>query len=393
VVFKYAYQVMEHRAEGHSDAPSPWLAFTGSISPALKQLAVFIILSIPAVPLMRYGGEFGAGLGSLLTSAILPAGIMVLITSESVGSAVNPGNLVRTIRTIGAPYFALCGVLFLFSASCSMAQAFIVEQNMGEFGEMMQADPESVDPEALARAQREYFERFLARVLPLIAAIQGYQILVSFALMGYVLYQFHSKLDLPVAVEPDEEPRGRDEHELLGDVEVLIREGRLEDAAGVLRERVVANPADLKLRERFHSVLAAMGDVRRLTGHGAEYIGMLLRNNSGKAVEVYRACRKADAAFTLDSAAQVLPLAKLMFQMGDHAGVVAIANGFHRTAPGHRDIPDLYFLAARSLSEGLGRDGQARPILESLLKGYPGHPLTAEIGRYLGTLERIAAPR
>lgn len=395
LLYKLAYSSLSRMADGFRDPPPPAETLTGKLGPAIKQFVVFFIILMPLTPLSMFFGPVGAGLYVFLFTVVTPASIMVLAVTESIGSAINPGMLAGTIRNIGPAYLALLGLVTLLGGGPTVFQEFLMNHVGSEFQaliEQFQADPESVDPEALNAARESFTESLYGWVIPLMVFVQGYFTLVTFALMGYVLYQYHGKLGLSVVVDVETGTEGerRNEHPLLGDIEVLTREGRLEDAARVLRERVVANRDDMKLRERFHRLLAAIGDVDKLCGHGAEYIGKLLdSSNAAKAAEVYRDCRRANADFRLDKPEQVLPLASVMFQTVDHAGVVALASGFHRSAPDHADIPELYYLAARALSEGMDQDAKARPILGWLLKKYPDHPIAPTVRQYAEALKGL----
>lgn len=393
---KFAYAVLTHSSEGHTEPPPLSAVFTRGFGPALKQYPVFLLLGIPVIPASLYGGEFGAVVGSLFFMGIMPAAMMVLATSESVAAAISPDRLFGTVRGIGWAYLGLFGVLTVLSGGSAAFQEWLMGRLLGDLGvlmEQIQIAPDGVDPAAIEAAREAFVARLFSWGLPLLISVHGYFTLVSFALMGYVLYQYHDRLGLPVAVAVDEDTEtGRNEHPLLGDVDVLIREGRYDQAAQTLRERVIRNRDDMKLRERFHRLLVLLGDTRRACGHGAEYMGMLLRSqNPAKAAAVYRDCRALDSAFAPESAGETLPLAQVLFHAGDHEGVVGLSNGFHRTHAGHPDIPALYFLTARSLSEGLGRDHQARPILQSLLRNYASHPLAPQMQRYLDALDRMAA--
>lgn len=395
--YKYAYTLLSHRARGHDEAPAVMQALSGQgVDLALKQFAVFVILFVPL-------GVIGAMLGPVAAMAYyaavmlcLPASIMALAVEHSIAAAVNPSVLFGMISRIGVPYLALFFLLGILSSGPNVVLEWLAMHLGSDFIALQGMEDGSVDPEEAARLAEDFMDKVFGVIIPAGVLLNGYFTLVMFTLMGYVLFQYHHRLGLAVDVDVEAlaatDPAQTREHPLLGDVEAMIQEGRLEQAVTVLRNRVLQNRSDRVLRDRFHRLLALTGDVKRLTGHGAEYIGMLLKGTDrAKAVQVWRDCINAEPDFKLDSPDQVYPLAQTMFSVGDYKSVVALGNGFHKRYPGHADIPRLYLLVARALSEGMNQEQKALPILQLLAQHYADHPIAAEVRQYLTTVTALTA--
>lgn len=395
--YKYAYALLSHRARGHDQAPALRQALSGDgLDLALKQFAVFVLLFIPLGIIGNLLGAVAGMVYYMLVMVCLPASIMALAVEHSIAAAINPSVLFGMISRIGMPYLALFFLLGTLSSGPNVVLDLLTDHLGSDFIALQDMQEGEIDPAEAERITGAYMDTIFAIIIPVAVLLNGYFTLVMFALMGYVLFQYHHRLGLQVDVDVETlaatDARLAQEHPLLGDVEALIQEGRLEQAVTLLRARVLHNPGERALRDRFHRLLALTGDIKRLTGHGAEYIGLLLNSTDrAKAVQVWRDCKQVDPDFSLDSPDQVYPLAQTMFSVGDYRSVVALGNGFHKRYPGHADIPRLYLLVARALSEGLNQEHKALPILQLLAQHYAEHPIAAEVKQYLATVTALTA--
>ncbi|PKM43671.1 MAG: hypothetical protein CVV05_12435 [Gammaproteobacteria bacterium HGW-Gammaproteobacteria-1] len=397
VYYKYVYAMLAHRARGHEEAPPVMQALSGEgLGLAFKQFAVFVILFFPLGIIGNLAGPTAAMAYYIVAMLCLPASIMALAVEGNVGAAVNPSILFGIISRIGAPYLALFFLLGVLSSGPNVVLELLTDRLGADFIALQEMGEDEIDPAEATRITEAFMDKLFGIIIPVAVLLNGYFTMVMFNLMGYVLFQYHHRLGLEVDVDVEglaaPDAAAAREHPLLGDVEALIQEGRLEQAVTMLRARVLQNRGDRVLRDRFHRLLALTGDVKRLTGHGAEYIGMLLQGSDrAKAVQVWRDCRQADPDFKLDSPDQVYPLAQTMFSVGEYKSVVALGNGFHKRYPGHADIPRLYLLVARALSEGLNQEQKALPILQLLAQTYAEHPVAPEVKQYLATVTTLTA--
>ncbi len=395
--YKYAYTLLTHRARGHEQAPAVLQSLSGDgLDLALKQFVVFMVLFLPLAVVGAMLGPVAAMVYYMVVMLCLPASIMALAVERNIGAAINPSVLFGMIARIGVPYLALFFLLGILSSGPNVILDLLTERLGGDMLALQGMEEDEIDAGEAERITEAFMDKVFAIIIPVAVLLNGYFTLVMFTLMGYVLFQYHHRLGLAVDVDVEAlaatDPAQTREHPLLGDVEALIQEGRLEQAVTMLRARVLQNRADRTLRDRFHRLLALTGDVKRLTGHGAEYIGLLLKGSDrAKAVQVWRDCIKAEPEFKLDSPDQVYPLAQTMFNIGEYKSLVALGNGFHKRHPGHADIPRLYLLVARALSEGLNQEHKALPILQLLAQRYAEHPIAAEVKQYLATVTTLTA--
>lgn len=397
--YKFAYATLTRSARGHEHAPTLMQGLAGEgIDLAVKQFFVFVLLFVVLGVVRALLGAVAASIYYVVMLLCIPASVMALAIERRFASAVDPTMLFGIIKRIGVSYLALFFMLGVLSSGPAMIQDYMVKSIGGEYLALKKEDPRNVDPAEARRIKESFENKMFHLVIPVSIFANGYFTLVMFSMMGYVLFQNHRRLGLEVDVEPEqiaEQPTARArEHRLLGDIEALIKEGRMEQAISRLRQRVLQHRQDRVLHDRFHGLLALSGDVPRLAGHGAEYIGMLLQSaDRAKAIKVYRDCKQADPQFKLDSPNQVYPLAETMFGVGEYKLLVQLANGFHRLYPNHPDIPRLYLLVARALSEGLNQEEKALPILQLLQQRYPNDPDAAQVSQYLTTVEALLSAK
>lgn len=393
--YKFAYATLTRLARGHEHAPTLTQGLAGEgMELAVKQFFVFVLLFVVLGFVRVFLGTVAASIYYVAMILSIPASVMALAIERRFASAVDPTILFGIIKRIGVPYLALFFMLGVLSSGPAMIQRYMVKSVGGEYFALQKEDPRAVDPMEARRIKESFESKMFHLVIPVSIFANGYFTLVMFSMMGYVLFQNHRRLGLEVDEDTESIAESSaakaSEHPLLGDIEALIKEGRVEQAISRLRKRVLLHRQDRVLHDRFHGLLALSGDVPRLTGHGAEYIGMLLQSaDRAKAVKVYRDCKRADSDFKLDSPNQVYPLAETMFGVGEYPLLVQLANGFHRAYPNHPDIPRLYLLVARTLSEGLNQEEKALPILQLLRQRYPDDPIAAQVDQYLATVEAL----
>jgi tetratricopeptide (TPR) repeat protein len=217
-----------------------------------------------------------------------------------------------------------------------------------------------------------------------------YMHLVTFHLLGYVIYQYHEELGFEVDVRQDQSggeaarPAADPGQSVLGQVDVLLKEGRLDRAEALLREQIDADPTDLGVWQRYYRVLEARGDDQRLLHESKDYISaLLLAGRAGPALEVAEQAMARDPSFRPAKAEQVYQLARTAREANRPKVALRLMNGFGRHHPDHPDLPHVSVLSARVLSEDLRQDAKARPILEALLKRFPDHPAADEAQRLL----------
>jgi len=362
---QYSLRLMERTASGRMEPPEPSMRGEEDVTPRVAALFLVYI----AVELITQMAGHHLGLpGYLATSAffslMLPASIIIVGLEQgffrSLLKAVNPVSLTALATRIGPAYLLLFVFLQLLSGA------------------------------------GDHLQRLLLNFVPAWAAAGTatfawmYMHLVTYHLLGYVIYQYHEELGYEVDVRRDQSggevrtPMIRPAESALSQADVLLKEGQVERAEDLLRERIDADPTDLEVWKRYYRVLQARGDDERLVTESKDYISaLLLASRAGPAVEVASRALERDPDFRPAKPEQILTLARTAREGGRPKLALRLMHGFGRDHPDHPDLPALSVLSARVLSEDLRQDTKARPILEGLLQRFPDDPATDEAQRLL----------
>lgn len=315
-------------------------------------------------------------------SLLLPAAAVVIALEDNLLRAFNPLNVITLVQAMGAAYFVLWGFFLAIAGSRQVALA------------LGQDWPAAV--------------RF-----PVEMAMANYLGLVLFALMGYALYQFHQELHLDVDVDFDEhrEAGGAEAIATAGSaraaamrrgtvptdpwerkVHELVQQGNFKDAIAEVRDRMRYDRLDAPLNQRLHALLVRQGDDAATLAQGQQLVTALARAGLGReTVDALRKMQALDAAFTPAEGDVILPAATAAVQQRDFALATQLLRGFDKRFPGHKDIPGVFFLGARLLSEQNRQHDKAARILRAVVQQYPDHAVTAEAKSYLQVLERMMA--
>jgi hypothetical protein len=316
-----------------------------------------------------------AALGDLLSSFLIPATLMVLITSGSLRAAINPFLLLGTMGAIGLPYGLLCLFLFLLMQGVPMAFALLV----------------TVVPQAL--------------LAPLLAFVVIYFNGVIAAMIGYVMYQNHAAL----GITPDKAPQAEagapvvDPQTALAqrrDAQVaqLVQSGDMNAALAEAREWQRSEPDSLADQRRYHRVLKLSDKGDELARHAQSYVALLLRKQrSADALEVWGSCYKRDKGFRLNEASHALALAQMAWKRMQLPHTLALLHGFEKSYAGSDLVPQALELTVRVLKQGANKPDQAVRVFMRMKIRYPEHACTQEAAWILrdelpGAAQAPAAP-
>lgn len=364
-ILQYSFRVLAHTASGHLEPPEVAMRGEDVTARVIAMGLVYWAMGYLASLAGFFLGIAGYLLANLFFTLMLPASIIIVALEEgalrTLVKAVNPVSLTALAIRIGPAYLLLFVFLFLLTGGAFQLAAL------------------------------------LAGLVPGWAASGAlafglmYMHLVTFHLLGYVIYQYHEELGYEVDVRADQSggearpttPAGPG-GSALSQADVLLKEGELERAEELLRRRIDDDPTDLAAWDRYYRVLEAGGDDARLVHESKDYISaLLLAGRVGPAVRVAAEALRRDRDFRPAKPEQVHGLAQAAREAGWPRLALRLMNGFGREHPEHPDLPAVSVLSARILSEDLAADDRARPILQGLVKRFPDHPETAEAQRLL----------
>lgn len=368
VVAKYAYVVLQDTAQGHLvPLPIGSETLTDDIILPFKQMA--LMFAFGSINFTIYD-MFGPGIALIAYVVILlalPASTMVLAMEQSFFKALNPALVVLVINRIGLPYFFMVGLLYLLTLAAEILQDLLLHM---------------VTPG-------------VASLLLIFTTM--YLFLVMFHLMGYVLYQYHDELGYSVEVEAEAHvPVGKQEiaSPEMRATEILIAEGKNQEAALRLEQIIQTTPGNIEARERLLKLQRLLGENAQHLRQGQDYISYLFHENKiGMATKVYQECLTYDKEFRPARPNERVEIARMLRNNGQAKTAVALLGNLHAEFPTFDGIPAAYLMVAKMLCEQFSDDNKAKQILQFVLKYYPNHAIAAEAQEYLTVIDRLAGQR
>jgi hypothetical protein len=361
-IYKYAFECLRATADGFLEPPEVGMSVEGTV--ARKQLwliAIFVVVAAFGIALL---GPLGGGALALFLGVSLPGATMTLAMEESLGAALNPAKWIAIFARIGWPYLAVVMLCLVIMFSEGYAAAFAA---------MLLPTPVAIVA---------------------VNIISNYALVMTFHLMGYLIYQYHNELGHApaapqlkrLAAKPDPD------QELLDEAGALVRDGNPDAATALLRGRLRAQGGTAAVHTQYRKLLRLGDDKAELLRHGREYLNILVAQEKDRpALELLRECVALDPAFAPSDAELVSHLAHAAARFSQPQVTLRLLSGFHKRFPKSKDIPRNYLLVANLLHERMNQDEQALTLLRYLKATYPQHELSGEIDSQLAAIERMLA--
>jgi hypothetical protein len=366
---RHAFNVMERTSQGLLTAARQASALPQPerVNLPWKMIGVLIVWGL----LLGVVGKFSPALavvGNLFFMIAFPASVMALSATNSFAQAINPLLWLAIMGQVGKAYFALFVFLLLLSGGGSILMPMLAPLLGGWL------------------------------TLPLVNFSFLYFNLIMFNMMGYVLYQFHRELGVDVKVGFDQaeaKEQGRGSHvpitrDLVGEeVAAKVACGDLTGALDAAYEQQRVEVDNIVAQERYHKLLLLADKKDRAIDHGRRYLSTLQQlGRDDLSFDLFKRLVALDEGFAPEPN-QVLRLAQTAFRRRESALALALVRGFDRHNPRHVDVPGMYLLSARILSEHFRKDDAAGTLLRKLCQEYPAHPLAVEAEVYLKALDNL----
>ena len=363
MLLKYAHAVLMHTAQGRINTPPEITMDTVSsqFEMVFKQIFIYVAVGLAAVLVFRF---FGGVIGLLflgLAILAIPSMIIMLVATGSFISGINPMVFVPMAWRIGWTYLIMYLFLILLGAAPAFLAAYVLAY---------------LPP---------------AAHLFLVSLSQSYYVLVSYHLMGYVLYQYHEEIGYDVDLEEAEtddkdlEEPSDPEARLLDRVSMLTKDGNLDDAIALVKSSSLGAISHPELAETYYNLLKTRQRFPEMIKHGESYMDLLY-----KAGEKARLC---DVFADLSGLNGFMPRETTLFraassynETGKPAEAIQVYNRFIKANGRSPLVPKAYFLASVILHEKLKKTQKARGILETLIRKYPEHEIIQQVRGYLNRL-------
>lgn len=366
VVIRYNLLVIEKLAGGQLEAPTFGDAQDG------RSAAIFVKV-IGMILVAGGGGTLLAGLGegavqayAIALSLLAPAAMIVLALEHSMRAAVNPLKLLQFTLIIGWPYW----LLWLSTTAVSAAPTYLLPLVVEKLPVWM--------------------------LLPLLAFVTSYFSIVTSAMMGYICLTRQQKLGVIAQVDDEEflEEREFDRRKALADANILLREGRGEEARKSLVNVLRQQPDDIALNERYFRLLLATDDRKALRELGPHLLERFVNlHQSHKAAELYLATANAVGTPAIDKSLLRHQIAEALYRQRQFKPALALINNLHREDPHYTRLDSAYLLLAKIYMDGFNRTDNSRKLLAFVEKKFPNSGVIGEVRQLQGILAAEQNPQ
>jgi tetratricopeptide (TPR) repeat protein len=367
VRIKYSFEALKKTAGGELRPPTlSGELITRDFGPVVKQIILFVILGAASVFVAATAGLFALGVFAVFLVLLFPSMLILLVTTNSLRSAVNPFLFVPLALRIGWGYLLMYFFLILLNGAPTAL-----------FYAIIQYLPE----------QSHFF---------LFSMGETYYSIISYHLMGYVLLQYSE--DIGYRVELDDfhtgegtslaSPEISAEDQIMTQVAPLIREGRLDDAIDQIDIAVRSGRANASLiRERYFKLIKTANRPQKMLEEGEIYIDQLVGENKMlTAANVYADLVGVKPDFSAEPSI-MLQLGAWFNENDRPTDALGAYNRLIKAHPGSHEVARAYFQAAQTLHLGLRKTEKAKKILGAMLKKYPNDPAAPMARQFLERLE------
>ena len=351
LTLKYAYMVLEMTAFGY--AVPPMLTFdmwNSSNQRPLKQLFFLMIIFTIYRWVQNFAGNIPAlfmlAFGILLT----PASAVIIATENSLFHALNPWKLILLAKRVGMVYLFI-SLLFNLPVLLMI---------------------------------------LLFQGFPPLFCITGaiYLLIMTFHLLGFVIYHHRDSLGLTVSFSPEIEAEAEEKEQIkqlgnvLYEVHVLTSGGRIKKAIEELFAKLPDLGDTLDINEKLFARLSLWEEKEIVLAQGQHYISLLIQKKRlSEALKIYQSCFDMSAHFEPKKAFQTLPLATIAYQEKRYSSALQLVQKFSIRCPNHPDNIAIKLLNAKLLGEHFNDYEKAKVIMLQLLE-LKKHPLYPEIRKY-----------
>jgi tetratricopeptide (TPR) repeat protein len=363
-LFKYAFASLRNTANGSSSPPKiDSNLVLEDFSIVIKQALILVVLAFAFVKITQMGGMIIGGVFLCFAILFIPAMVIVLVGTESLLQSINPVLFVGMAYRIGWSYLLMYFFLILLGGA----------------------------PSVIGRYLASYLPPTLYEFLT--SVVESYYMIISYHLMGYVIYQYHEEIGYDVDFADEElpskeEPTEKDEADrLLSQVDRLIKEGKLDDAILLIKSETQGVISDLDLAERYYNLLKVREEYPDMLKHGKVYLDLLAKgNHREKLNEVYSECVSQDERFS-PSPTTLIKVAGSLNDFGKPEESIRAYNRFVKANPENPLVPKAYFLVSNIFNEKLNNPGKAARVLKGVIKKYPNHDIIPHVQRYLSQIK------
>ncbi len=319
-LLKYSFSCLEHTSHGILKAPDVTEAYGGGFGLALQ--VIFMVIAVTGIIWLTsyFLGNMLASIVAIVLIAGFPAMMINFAMTENMFQALNPINMLNMMGSVGLPYGLLLAFILIMSGSVGVISQFI-----GHDFSVVSSILQSI--------------------------VSNYYTVVIFHMMGYMIYQYQDELGIERnRVVLNDKPHKTVLEDNLSHVDVLLKEGQLEDAIAIYDEVIMSNPNEKGIKSNFFELLLETKNTKVLDDFAPKYFDYLLQSTrEDKVPLIYKRVIKVNPKFNPDTAEQRLKLAQICQSRGDSKSVIRLINGLHKSHPAFNQLTEAYTMMANAL--------------------------------------------
>lgn len=376
IAVTYAFAALRSTSSGNFQPPTLTRNIWDDHLPtAFRQLLLYFAFYLLFLFLFTKTQIWIAIATAAVCAMALPAVLILLLIENNLFRALNPFLIIGLISRVGRSYYQLFCFLVLLTGMAAI----------------------------LGNVAGNHLPAW-CRIF-VTAAACNYAIIVVYHITGYVILQYHQRLDYPVDSErvvasldhqdpatdqgSEMQSRPTTDDDLLITINRLIQKG---DSKGAIRQIEMHATAtqihDLDLSQRYLELLRLDKDPGKFLAHAAHHLELLAKSGyNAKALSLYMECIRLDKNF----APQALVLFKLagwLEDTGKSREAVYVLNCLIKYHPQNTMVPKALYRVAQIFHQGMKDAERSKKILTGLIQKFPDHEITAFAKNYLVSIQK-----
>lgn len=350
---KYSISALYRTSEGDMIPPDIQSeSATGEMDMFLKQMLLLYPIGIVGYFIYRHSGTAAATAYFILMAFVLPAMLTVLVVKDSLIKALNLILAVRVATGIGAPYIFMCvfvaGLVGGLSYFSMQAFEFVPE------------------------------DRFVF----LAVMLSNYLMLLIYHMIGSMIYRHQEELEYETVYNRDSDLQIETVHimpsirGLYNKANQLIKEGHIEEAAGLLKDNVKSIHDSPEVSERLYNLLKMLRQKDQQLFNAPVYLKHLyIDDRTDKLVDVYMDCVYINKDFVPEKDV-TLKVANTLVLKSRYGEAVRLLERFAVTHPEDDTAPKAYLQAAEITLANTRNREKAVELLRTIVSTFPLHEIT-----------------
>jgi tetratricopeptide (TPR) repeat protein len=324
----------------------------GELGMLFKQILLLYPLGFIGYFIYRHSGIVQATVYFMLMGFMIPALIISLVLNNSLIKTLSLVPVVRIPLKIGMPYIFMC--LFVV---CLVGGISYMSMHVFQFV------PEN-------------------RFVFLSVMLSNYLTLVIYHMIGYLIYRHHDKLEFETAFsrklsQQIEAVRLKPSvRALYNNVNQLIKEGRIEEAAGLLSDNIKSLHDSSEIAERLYNLQKMLRQKDELISNAPVYLNHLYINDRiDKLVDVYLECVYINRNFTPGKDV-AMKIASSLVSQNKPGEAARLLERYADLNPKDDAAPKAYIQAAEIILSNTNDKKKAVDLLRTVVSTFPLHEIT-----------------